>query len=117
MVPICDYCGSELTLCARGGSYFNPSPFWDQEKKYEAFLEGATKSSNTVILELGVGMNTPGVLRWHNDDIVDQSKGKARLIRAGIGAAGCVPWKIEEKNTAVGIEGDLNRVLGVLIDS
>lgn len=117
MVPICDYCGSELTLCVRGGSYFNPSPFLDQEKKYEAFLEGTAKSSNTVILELGVGMNTPGVLRWHNDDIVSQSKGKARLIRAGIGAAGCVPWKIEEKNIAVGIEGDLNRVLGVLIDN
>lgn len=115
-VPACKYCGEELTLCVRGGDYFNPVRFRAQEKRYQTFLEDVACVSNTVVLELGVGMNTPVVLRWHDEDIVCQSGGNIRLVRAGIGAAGCVPWDTEERNEAVGIEGGLERVLDVLLD-
>lgn len=116
-VPKCEYCGGELTLCVRGGNYFNPVRFLEQEKRYKAFIEDTTRSSNMVILELGAGMNTPVVLRWHDEDVVRESKGNVRLVRAGIGAAGCAPWDMEERNEAVGIEGGLDHVLDVLMGS
>ncbi|ODM17793.1 hypothetical protein SI65_06581 [Aspergillus cristatus] len=116
-IPRCEYCGGELTLCVRGGDYFNPIRFLPQEKLYKAFVEDTARSSNTVILELGAGMNTPVVLRWHDEVLVRESEGNIRMIRAGIGAAGCAPWDMEERNEAVGIEGGLDHVLDVLIDS
>ena len=60
-------------------------------------------------------MNTPVVLRWHDEDVVRQSGGNVRLVRSGIGAAGCAPWDMEERNEAVGIEGGLGRVLDALL--
>ncbi|KAL1965877.1 hypothetical protein VTN77DRAFT_5010 [Rasamsonia byssochlamydoides] len=73
-IPYCAYCGDQLTVCVRGGDYFNPEPFQDQERKWAAFLRQVKQdgSSRTVILELGVGMNTPGVLRWPNEELVEE---------------------------------------------
>lgn len=115
-IPRCEYCRDELTICVRGGDYFNPIRFLSQEKRYQAFVEDVARSSNTVILELGAGMNTPVVLRWHDEDLVRESEGNVRMIRAGIGAAGCAPWHMEDMDEAVGIEGGLDHVLNVLID-
>lgn len=114
-VPVCKYCGGELTLCVRGGNYFNPVRFREQERKYQSFLDGTAQLSNTVVLEMGAGMNTPVVLRWHNEDVVRGSGGNVRLVRAGIGAAGSVPLEMEEKDDAIGIEGGLDSVLDALL--
>jgi hypothetical protein len=125
-VPRCKFCGGEITLCVRGGEYFNDRPFRRLEGKWESFVEevvenGAGEENDSqctrvVILELGVGLNTPGVLRWPNEDLVrnygDQG---VKLIRAGVGASGCVDWELEEKNAAIGISGDLGVVVDALI--
>ncbi|KAL4913614.1 hypothetical protein BDW62DRAFT_220585 [Aspergillus aurantiobrunneus] len=127
-IPSCKYCGGELTLCVRGGDYFNPSPFQAQEREYKRFLSHLpstlrgtareeTQKTKAVILELGVGMNTPSVLRWPNEELVEGGQGAFRLIRAGMNAAGCVPWELEEEGLAVGINGDLNAVIGMLASS
>ncbi|EAW12867.1 Appr-1-p processing enzyme family protein [Aspergillus clavatus NRRL 1] len=114
MIPGCKYCGGELTLCVRGGDYFNQAPFAAQERKYAEFLEQiASESKTTVILELGVGMNTPSVLRWHNEDLVEEYP-QVKLIRAGIGASGTAPWHLEERNQAIGILGDLKEIIPCL---
>ncbi|KAL4735046.1 hypothetical protein BDV11DRAFT_41589 [Aspergillus similis] len=117
-IPRCRYCSGELTLCVRGGDYFNDSPFQGQEREYTRFLEHVSseiqQGRNAVILELGVGMNTPSVLRWHNEETVEESNGGSRLIRAGIDAAGCVPWRLAEEGVAVGVAGDLNAVVELL---
>lgn len=126
-IPSCKYCGGELTLCVRGGDYFNQAPFVSQEREYARFLQrvstdieegvisDGTSTTKAVILELGVGLNTPSVLRWTNEDLVEKSrKGGIRLIRAGLEAAGCAPWELEEEGLAVGITGDLNSVVDML---
>ncbi|KAL3492284.1 hypothetical protein BJX62DRAFT_224627 [Aspergillus germanicus] len=124
-VPLCKYCGGELTICVRGGEYFNSSPFKAQEREYKRFIEHVSSTIDTspaeadggegpkaVILELGVGMNTPSVLRWADDELVEESASREfRLIRAGLDAAGCAPWDLEEEGLAVGINGDLNEVV------
>ncbi|KAL4898980.1 hypothetical protein BDW74DRAFT_171824 [Aspergillus multicolor] len=119
-IPSCKYCGGELTLCVRGGDYFNDSPFQGQEREYTRFLEHVSfeieRGKKAVVLELGVGLNTPSILRWPNEELVEEAgvTGGIRLIRAGMDAAGCVPWELEEEGVAVGISGDLGVVVGML---
>ncbi|KAL3477078.1 hypothetical protein BJX99DRAFT_246402 [Aspergillus californicus] len=128
-IPMCRYCGGELTLCVRGGDYFNDSPFRSQEREYGRFVErveamsenredgniGDDGPARAVILELGVGLNTPSVLRWPNEELVMESRRGFRLIRAGFDAAGCVPWELEEEGVAVGIERGLDAVVEMLL--
>ncbi|KAF7587788.1 hypothetical protein BBP40_006698 [Aspergillus hancockii] len=121
-IPSCHYCGGELTLCVRGGDYFNAAPFRKQERKWKEFMAHIAKDldgGKAVILELGVGLNTPGVLRWPNEELVEQegvSNSGFRLIRAGFGASACAPWDLEERDLAVGIEGDLGLIVDALVD-
>ncbi|CEO59896.1 hypothetical protein PMG11_04546 [Penicillium brasilianum] len=123
MVPKCEFCGGEMTLCVRGGSYFDAAPFRGMERKWERFLRELeseevrmVESGSVVILELGVGLNTPAVLRWPNEDLVSESESQRfRLIRVGMDAAGCVPWELEEQKLAVGISGDIKAALDALI--
>ncbi|KAE8423730.1 hypothetical protein BDV36DRAFT_303136 [Aspergillus pseudocaelatus] len=118
-IPTCQYCGGELTLCVRGGDYFNSAPFRAQERTWKEYMDDVARNLDgrrAVILELGVGLNTPAVLRWPNEELVeDVSNPGFRLIRAGIGASGCAPWGLEEQGLAIGIEGDLNLVVEALV--
>ncbi|KAJ5637898.1 hypothetical protein N7490_007777 [Penicillium lividum] len=118
LIPKCRFCGGEVFYCVRGGNYFNQRPFGGQERVWKGFLERLDhekQSGGTVILELGVGLNTPGVLRWPNEDLVSESpSGQFRLIRVGIEASGCVPWELEEEDLAVGITGDIGVAMQLL---
>jgi NAD-dependent SIR2 family protein deacetylase len=119
IIPKCELCGGEMTLCVRGGGYFDEGPWREMERTWERFLEDQMSSANSgsvVILELGVGLNTPAVLRWPNEDLVSESESRQfRLIRVGMEASGCVPWELEEEDLAVGISGDIKAALDVLI--
>lgn len=131
-VPRCQFCHGEMTLCVRGGNYFNAKPFQNQELAWKRFLhelehgldsdddeEGTSPSRSpkkVVILELGVGLNTPGVLRWPNEDLVSESDNQAfRLIRVGMEASGCAPWELEERGLAVGISVNIPAALDLIV--
>ncbi|KAK7755050.1 hypothetical protein SLS62_002865 [Diatrype stigma] len=131
-VPTCRFCGAALTLCVRGGNYFIEAPFEELNRRYAEFVEGCLApvageadgkrrgrgsgegDAVTTILELGVGMNTPSVLRWHNENLVQRAGGKFRLVRLGMEAAGCVDPALEEAGVAVGLYGDLTRLFAML---
>lgn len=107
-VPRCKNCGGEMMLCVRGGNWFNECPFQDGEARWRKFRQSILQQQRvTVILELGVGMNTPGVLRWPNEDLVRKGGGRVRLVRAGLGPSVAVPADLEEDDLAICIEGDL----------
>ncbi|OSS44517.1 hypothetical protein B5807_10829 [Epicoccum nigrum] len=113
-VPACPYCGGEVMLCVRGGDWFNDRPFRDGERRWRQFREGALDrhaGKNTVVLELGVGMNTPGVLRWPNEDLVRKGGGRVKLVRMGLGPSAAVPADLEAGGLAVSVEGDLKTAL------
>lgn len=122
LVPRCEFCGGEVTLCVRGGEYFNEVPFHGMERAWEGFVKGVEEeierdegeSVKVVVLELGVGLNTPGVLRWPNEDLVSESEG-FRLVRVGMDVSGYVPWELEEQDLAVGISGDIKLALDSLL--
>ncbi|OAL56813.1 macro domain-like protein [Pyrenochaeta sp. DS3sAY3a] len=115
-VPYCPNCGGDMMICVRGGSWFNDRPFQAGEARWKDFKRGVLQSEKeTVILELGVGMNTPGVLRWPNEEFVRQGNGKVRLVRMGIGPSVMVPEDLEEQGLAVSIEGDIKAALPRLL--
>jgi O-acetyl-ADP-ribose deacetylase (regulator of RNase III)/NAD-dependent SIR2 family protein deacetylase len=70
------------------------------------------KEELSVILSLGVGLSTPGVLRWPNEDLVTRGSGNIKLIRIGLEAAGCADWG---DDNMVGIQGDVGSVLETLL--
>lgn len=119
-VPRCPHCDGKVVICVRGGNYFNERPFAAGEQRWKEFLRNSVRNPDnkmTVVLELGVGMNTAGVLRWPNEQLVRTSRGTVKLIRVGLGVSGNMDWDIEEEGNAVGIPGDIATVLPYLLQS
>ncbi|KAH7402543.1 hypothetical protein BKA66DRAFT_404079 [Pyrenochaeta sp. MPI-SDFR-AT-0127] len=115
-IPRCLNCGGDMMICVRGGSWFNEGPFQAGEGRWKDFRRRVlAEKKETVILELGVGMNTPGVLRWPNEDLVRKGGGRVKLIRVGLGPSVMVPADLEEKGLAISIEGDIKLALSRLL--
>lgn len=64
LVPHCPMCGRPLTVNLRIDSSFVEDEGWKSaENRYKNFLQAA-KKSNILFLELGVGMNTPLIIKY-----------------------------------------------------
>ena len=107
LVPRCPKCGRSMSMNLRADNTFVQDAGWEAAaKRYEKFMEDH-RGQNVVFLELGVGYNTPGIIKynfwqyahnWRNAFYVCINKGDAY-----------VPKEIENK--AVGINADLAEVL------
>ncbi|KZV94076.1 A1pp-domain-containing protein [Exidia glandulosa HHB12029] len=115
-IPRCTYCGSELFLCVRAGNWFNELPYAEGETRYRNFLKRVEQEgASLLVLELGVGMNTPSVLRWPNEDMARAGDGRVKLVRVGKEAAGVVDFDLVDEGLAIGIDGDVADVVDTLI--
>lgn len=116
-VPRCKNCRGEMMLCVRGGDWFNDMPFQAGERRWCKFRhELLAGGKDTVVLELGVGMNTPSVLRWPNEDLVRKGDGKVKLVRLGMGPSTMVPGVLEEEGLAVSVEGDIKLAMPHILE-
>lgn len=80
LVPKCPVCGEDMEVNLRKDAYFVQDDNWyKQNKKYADFLEN-TKNKKVVLLEFGVGFNTPGIIRFPFEQMIYQNK-KWNLIR------------------------------------
>lgn len=81
LVPKCPVCGGEMDVNLRHNDYFVQDENWYiAESRYSQFVE-ASKDKSVVYLELGVGFNTPGIIRIPFEQLTHQNK-NATLIRA-----------------------------------
>ena len=63
LVPICPVCGEKMSVNVRTDANFIQDDNWyRQDRKYSDFLDN-TKNKNVLLIELGVGFNTPGIIR------------------------------------------------------
>lgn len=63
LVPVCPVCGETMDVNIRKDAYFVEYKHWyKQDERYGEFLD-TTKNKNVLLLELGVGFNTPGIIR------------------------------------------------------
>lgn len=64
LIPRCPVCGKPMTLNLRSDDRFAEDDGWRAAcGRYEAFLNGC-EDKKTLYLELGVGLNTPGIIKF-----------------------------------------------------
>ena len=111
-VPHCPHCGGLLMPSLRCDYNYVETPHMQNAGRYEQFLTEASEGS-LVLLELGVGFNTPGIIRLPFEAIA-RTFPAATLVR--VNRDNATVWSgIGER--AVCIEGDVKRVLGDLLTS
>lgn len=79
-VPVCPVCGGTMDINLRINQYFVEDARWHESaQRYDRFVN---KHLNThlVMLELGVGMNTPGIIRYPFEQITYDNR-LSTLIR------------------------------------
>lgn len=80
LVPKCPVCGGEMDINIRKDRYFVQDEDWDiAYNNYEKFIEN-NENKKIVFIELGVGYNTPGIIRYPFEQMTNKND-KAVLIR------------------------------------
>ena len=64
LVPACPVCGGPMAVHLRVDGHFVENAEWHaSQERYRRFVEGMEREP-AVLLELGVGWNTPGIVRF-----------------------------------------------------
>jgi hypothetical protein len=115
-IPTCPRCNGPMFFCVRGGEWFIESAFDTQRHRYHDFIQRSINKKDDIftIIEVGVGFNTPSVLRWPMDQLVSECK-NVRLIRINMHAPD-VPAHARKEKRAIGFDGDAATVIRQLKD-
>lgn len=110
LIPYCPVCGKPMTMNLRADNTFVQDEGWyAAAKRYEAFLEKCM-DKRVVFLELGVGYNTPGIIKY---PFWRMTAANPRAVYACVnkGEAVC-PREIEGQ--AICIDGDVGWALQLI---
>ena len=107
LVPRCPHCGAPMTMNLRCDDTFVQDEGWYKAKnRYDDFLR-RHENLEILYLELGVGMNTPGIIKYPFWNMtVRNPRGTYACINQG--QAIC-PGEIERQSIC--IDGDIRKVL------
>lgn len=112
MVPKCPVCGGPMTMNLRCDQYFVEDEKWNIAADYfDKFLK-TIKNKKIVLLELGVGFNTPAIIRFPFEKMMRENN-NATLVRLNLDEA-IVPKNFGKR--AVGINEDLNKSISDLLE-
>ena len=107
LIPRCPNCGEPMSMNLRADDTFVQDEGWYRAaQKYDSFLR-THQNSKVLFLELGVGFNTPGIIKypfWH----MTAENPKATYACINYGDAGC-PREIESQSIC--IDGDIGMLL------
>lgn len=107
LVPKCPVCGGNMAMNLRCDNYFVEDEAWHEAAdRYAGFLE-QNKDKKVVLLELGVGFNTPIIIRFPFEKMVRENSSYS-LIRLNMDEA-VVPESFGER--AIGIDGDMAKAI------
>lgn len=110
LIPHCPNCGRLMTTNLRSDDQFVEDEGWHEAaQRYEAFTEKA-RGKKLLLLELGVGMNTPGIIKI---PFLKMAMNDDKITYACIGLDDV--WIPDEiKDRSVGIAADIAEVIGQL---
>ena len=107
LVMKCPVCGGNMDMNLRKDANFvQDSNWYAMSQKYDEFL-GRTKDKNVVLLEIGVGFNTPGIIRFPFEQMTNNSK-KTTLIRINKDYPSTM---LEIENKTISFNEDTNKVI------
>lgn len=109
-IPKCPRCGKLLVPNLHCDNTFVETPHMKNYPAYQNFVENCG-DENVVLLELGVGYNTPVIIRYPFESITKKYK-NACLIRINNTCAS-VPKELSEK--AIPLQDDLCKVLADIL--
>ena len=111
LIPRCPNCGRPLTMNLRSDEKFVEDEGWQKAAvEYEAFVT-AHRDRAVVYLELGVGYNTPGIIKYNFWQQVYQNE-KATYACLNMDTEK-VPGEIQERSIL--ISGDSHEILQELL--
>ena len=111
LIPKCPYCGRNMSMNLRADDTFVQDKNWhNQKSKYEEFLK-ISNDSKILFLELGVGFNTPSIIKYNFWRMTLNNK---KSVYASINLGECYSASdIEERSIC--IDADISEVLKKLI--
>jgi NAD-dependent SIR2 family protein deacetylase len=95
IIPKCPNCGGPVFMNVRGGSWFIEEPYREQSKRFNKWIQ-KVNNCQLLVIEIGAGFNTPGVVRWPIEQIVFKFE-NSNLIRVNLQYPQ-VPKEITEKS-------------------
>ena len=121
LVPHCPVCGKPMSMNLRADDTFVTDEGWDQAaNRYETFLQSRNITSrsgqqegtgNVLFLELGVGRNTPGIIKYPFWQMTAKNP-NAQYVCINFGEA-FAPYEIEKRSLC--IDDDIGKVLQELL--
>lgn len=103
MVPKCPVCGGDMTMHLRCDQYFVEDEHWNEAATHYASFLKVHRGEKVVLLELGVGFNTPTIIRFPFEQILRRNENWS-LVRLNLEEA-VVPKSFGKR--AVGINEDI----------
>ena len=113
LVPHCPVCGGGMDVNLRKNNYFVEDNHWDVAREsYNTFIHNAI-NSKTVLLELGVGFNTPGIIRYPFEKITFHYN-HISLLRIN----NLYPFGITENiNKTISFNEDMSNTINTLLNN
>lgn len=113
LIPYCPVCGKPMSMNLRADDTFVEDAGWQAAaQRYADFLT-AYKNSRILLLELGVGANTPGIIKYPFQQMTIQNP-QAVYACINYGEA-FAPQEIMQRSIC--INGDIGNVIGAIIPS
>ena len=107
LIPHCPVCGKPMTMNLRADDTFVQDKGWYQAgERYSDFIR-RHKGLHILFLELGVGMNTPGIIKYPFWRMTAENP-KAMYACVNLGEA-CAPTEIIDRSVC--IHADIGEVL------
>lgn len=107
LIPLCPICHAPMTTNLRKDDKFVQDEGWYQAKdRYLNFLK-ENLNKRVLFLELGVGFNTPGIIKYPFWQMTDESP-KATYVSVNLGEA-YIPQNIKDKS--ISINADIKEVI------
>lgn len=112
LLPKCPHCGKPLSMNLRADDTFVEDEGWHlAAERYHNFLR-TRKNGKVLFLELGVGYNTPGIIKYPFWQMAAENR-QATYACINYGEAAC-PEEIESQSICM--DGDIGNVLSDLIE-
>lgn len=113
MVPRCPVCGGPMNMNLRCDQYFVEDDVWHKaERSFGTFLDEC-RNKKTVLLELGIGFNTPTIVRFPFEKLA-REKENMTLVRLNLDQA-IVPENLKER--AIGINADMMQSISDILNA
>ena len=110
LLPVCPYCGNPFTMNLRSDNNFVEDEGWHLAAERYGNFQRTRKNQKILFLELGVGYNTPGIIKYPFWQMTAKNR-EAVYVCINYGEAVC-PKEIEQQ--AICIDGDIGTVLSDL---